>query len=82
LGDILAIEETEWLAVIGRALAQLCLDAGPAKDKSISDKAHFLEALGLDHEDVAEMLDSTPASVRELLRQRKGAKKRGKKKRK
>jgi CRP-like cAMP-binding protein len=75
-----------WLPIIGRALAQLCLQAGQTGAMTIAEKARFLEALGLDRKDVADMLGTTAASVTELLRQaknrKKGAKARGAKKKK
>jgi hypothetical protein len=46
--------------------------------KNMSEKARFLEGLGLDRKDVAGMLGTTSASITEQLRQaknkRKGAK--------
>jgi hypothetical protein len=71
----MAEQQTDWPAVIGRALAQFSLDAGPAKDGGIAEKARFLEALGLSRPDIAAMLNSTAASVTELLRQAKSKKK-------
>jgi CRP-like cAMP-binding protein len=74
----MADQQVDWLAVIGRSLAQFSLDAGPARDKNLAEKAKFLEALGLPRNDVAEMLGTTYASISELLRQaknKKGAKK-------
>jgi hypothetical protein len=60
--------EQIWLPVIGRALAFLCLHAADKGSKTISEKAVFLSGLGVEAEDCARMLDTTPASVRELLR--------------
>lgn len=75
-----------WLPIIGRALAQLCLQGGETESMTIADKARFLEALGMDRKDVAAMLGTTYASVTELLRQaknrKKGAKGRGTRKKK
>ena len=68
----------QWLPVIGRSLAHLCLKAEEANIKNIADKARFLEALGLDRKDVADMLGSTYASISELLRLAKNKKKGGK----
>jgi len=79
----MAEQQTDWLAVIGRALAQYSLDGGPAANKTLAEKARFLEALGLPRGDVAEMLGTTTASISELLRQakaKKGARKNGGKK--
>lgn len=73
-------EQTDWPAVIGRALAQYSLDAGPAKDGDVTDKARFLAALGLSKPDIAAMLNSTPNSIGVLLRRKKKAKRNGSKK--
>ena len=70
----MAEQQTDWPAVIGRALAQFSLDAGPVRDKKLADKARFLEALGLPRTDVAAMLGTTNASITELLRQAKNKK--------
>jgi len=77
-------QQTDWMAVIGRSLAQFSLDSGPAKEKTLAEKARFLEALGLPRSDVASMLNTSNASITELLRQakqKKGGKRNGKKKR-
>ena len=73
----MADQQTDWPAVIGRALAQFSLDAGPAKDGDVGDKARFLAALGLAKEDIAAMLHSTPNSIGVLLRRKKKAKRNG-----
>jgi hypothetical protein len=71
-------EAYQWLAVIGRSLAYLCLQAGELKDKQLADKAKFLLALGVDRKEAAGMLGTTYGSVSETLsrvsRKRKGAK--------
>jgi plasmid maintenance system antidote protein VapI len=43
--------------------------------KTLAEKARFLEGLGLDRKDVAEMLGTTYASITELMRQAKNKKK-------
>ncbi len=68
-----------WLPVIGRALSYLCMHNADMGGKTKAEKARFLEALGLERKDVAEMLGTTYASITELMRQakkksRKGAK--------
>ena len=73
--------EQIWLPVIGRALAYICLHNAGMDNKTIAEKAMFLEGLGLDLKDVADMLGTSLASVRELLRVAKNkSKKRGPKK--
>lgn len=68
-----------WLPVIGKALAHLCMHNADMENKTLAEKARFLGGLGLDRKDVAEMLGTTEASIRELMRQaqnrKKGAKK-------
>jgi hypothetical protein len=72
----------QWVPVIGRSLAYLCLTTGQVKDGSLGQKAGFLEALGIERKEVAAMLGTTTASITETLskakRGKKGAKKRGK----
>ena len=69
-----------WLPVIGRALSYLCMHNADMGSKAKGEKARFLEAIGLERKDVAEMLGTTYASITELMSQakkknRKGAKK-------
>ena len=69
-----------WPAVTARCLAYLCLKNSPYANKPILEQAAFLEKLGLPMEDRAGVIGSTPASLRELARQkakRKGARKSG-----
>ena len=79
--------EQVWLPVIGRALAYLCLHNVGIDKKTIAEKATFLEGLGLDRRDTADMLGTSHASVTELLRvaknksKKKGSKKNAAKKR-
>lgn len=70
----------QWVPVIARSLAYLCIQVGELKDKSLADKAAFLEAAGIERKDVAAMLGTTYASVTETLSKAKRTKKGGKKK--
>lgn len=75
------IEESNWIAVIGRSLAYLCLKNANLGSSSLVEQAAFLEKLGLPHEDQAAVIGSTTASLRELQRQakkKKGGSKSGK----
>lgn len=74
--------QTEWLSIIGKSLAHLCINTVMPDTATLGDKAHFLERLGLERKDVAEILNTTPASVTELLRlkRNKGSAKNVKKK--
>ena len=64
-----------WAPVIARSLARIALVASKMEEKSISEKAAFLQSLGMEKTEIASMLGSSPASIAELLRQRskKGA---------
>jgi hypothetical protein len=70
---------TDWLAVIGKCLAYLCLEEArkqePKKLDTVGKKVEFLKAMGLPKDDAAYAAGSTPASVNELARQQ--AKKKG-----
>jgi len=73
----------QWLPVIAKSLAHLCLQYGDLKDKTLADRALFLEALGIERKEVAAMLGTTAASITEMLRvkrNKKGPKKRATKK--
>ncbi len=50
-----AVEQV-WLPVIGRALAYICMHNSSLGGKTIAEKAQFLQGLGLDVNDAAEML--------------------------
>lgn len=63
-------ETQQWAPVIARSLARIALHMAELDGKSISDRAAFLQGLGLDKDEIAPMLGTSPASVAELLRQR------------
>jgi hypothetical protein len=74
-------EETDWMAVIGRALSYLCLEHArketPGKFDTVQKKVDFLLDMGLPKDAAAYVAGSSPASVAELARQqraKKGAK--------
>ena len=67
----------KWIPVIARSLAYLCIQAGELKDKSLGDKAAFLEAAGIERKDVAAMLGTTYGSISETLSKAKRSKKGG-----
>jgi hypothetical protein len=66
---------TEWLPVIGKALAYLCLQEAQRKDPKKLDtvlkQVKFLEGLGLSRKDAAEAAGSSAESVRVMHHQRK-----------
>lgn len=70
-------DDFNWSAVIARSLAYLSLKNSPHADKSLLEQAHFLGKLGLPIEDRAAIIGSTPASLRELSRQAKVKKAKG-----
>lgn len=57
-------DETEWLAVIGRSLAFLCLCEADLRDKELLPQASLLESLGLSRKDAATILGTTSESLR------------------
>jgi hypothetical protein len=62
----------EWLAVIGRSLAFLCLGQADLRDKGLVPQVKLLEALGLSRKEAAQLLNTTDKSLSELLRRSKG----------
>jgi len=76
-------ETNEWLAVIGRSLAFLCLAHADLRDKELATQGKFLESLGLSRKEAAALLGTSYASLTELIRQaskKKGGKRAGAKK--
>ncbi len=57
-------EETDWLAVIGRSLALLCLCEADLRDKDLLSQVTLLESLGLARKDAAAILGTTTESLR------------------
>jgi hypothetical protein len=62
--------ETDWLAVIGRALSYLCLEharkEAPGKFDSVQKKVDFLIDMGLPRDAAAYVAGSSPESVAKL----------------
>jgi hypothetical protein len=76
-------QQSDWLGVIGRSLAFLCLVQADLRDKDLAPQASFLEALGVSRRESARLLGTSEDSLRVLMRRAKGAKKgasRGKRK--
>lgn len=59
--------ETDWQAVIAKALAFLCLDKADLRSAKVAEQAAFLECLGLPRSDVARLLNSSEDSLRKLM---------------
>jgi hypothetical protein len=68
---------SNWSAVIARCLAYLCLKNSKYADAQLLEQAKFLARLGLPARDRADVLGSSPDSLRVLSRL--ATKKRGKK---
>jgi len=62
-------EGADWLAVIARTLAYLCLHSSEQRDKRLLDQSDFLSRFGLSRKECARVLGTTEASLNELARQ-------------
>jgi hypothetical protein len=74
----------EWLSVIGRSLAFLCLVKASIRDKDLATQARFLIALGLSRKEVATLLGTSEGSLKVSLHhasKKKGGKRGSTKKR-
>ena len=60
-------DEAQWLGVIGRSLAFLCLAQADLRDKNLATQATFLEGLGMKRQDVATLLGANPKTLYEVL---------------
>lgn len=72
-----------WLAVIGRSLAFLCLAQTDLRDKDLATQGQFLQSLGLSRKDAAALLGTSDGSLKVLLHlasKKKGGKRGGTKK--
>jgi hypothetical protein len=67
-------DETKWMAIIARCLAFLCLDKADLRTEKISAQAEFLERLGLNRHDSAQILNTSAESLRVLARLHKDKK--------
>jgi hypothetical protein len=78
-------DNNEWLPVIARSLAFLCLAQADLRDKDLATQGVFLETLGLSRKEAAALLGTSYASLTELIRQsnkkKGGARGRSKKRR-
>jgi hypothetical protein len=79
MADATPDDATRWLAVIGKALAYLCLakevEQKPEKyERNLRAKVKFLQGLGLSQKDAAEAAGSTAETVRVMQYDRKQAK--------
>ncbi|MDQ3956132.1 MAG: hypothetical protein M3285_11360 [Actinomycetota bacterium] len=67
-------EEVDWTAVIGRALAFLCVRQADLEKATLVEQADFLERFGIPRAQAADILGTTPKSLSELDRRRKAPK--------
>lgn len=74
-------EETDWTAVIARALAFMCLDAADLRDKELVFQANLLMSLGLSRADAAGLLGTSADSLR-VMQSRAGKASKGAKRKK
>jgi len=75
-------DQEQWLAVIARSLAYLCIHATDLRDAELAPKALLLESVGLTRRDIAALLNTTEESVRVTVHVAKRGRKRGGRKRK
>jgi DNA-directed RNA polymerase specialized sigma24 family protein len=61
------IDESPWVAVIGRALALLCMKQ-ELGEVPATEKAIFLNSLGVPSEEIAAILGTTVNSVGNMIR--------------
>ena len=73
-------DETNWMAVIARCLAFLCLEKADLRTDKVGVQAQFLQRLGLGRGDAAKILNTSDDSLRVLARREKRGGKRGPKK--
>ena len=76
-----ADQQSDWVAVIGRSLAFLCLSEADLRDKDLAQQADLLQALGLSRADAARVLGTSADSLRVLQSRARSSKRksRGKK---
>ena len=74
------VKSIEWLEVIGKSLANICLREAqrdsPEKFKTILKQVKFLQGLGLSRKHAAEAAGSTDRSVGEMQSRRRERKRR------
>jgi hypothetical protein len=60
-------QNNEWLSVIGKSLAFLCIHSTDLKDKGMAEQANFLKGLGMSNDNIAALLTTSESSIRGLL---------------
>jgi hypothetical protein len=72
----------QWLAIIGKSLAFLCLAQADLRDKDLATQGRFLERLGIPRTEAAKLIGTSYASltVAFSLAAKKKGRKRGRKK--
>jgi hypothetical protein len=56
--------QEQWIGVIARALAYLCVHSTDLREADLTSKALLLESFGLSRPDIALLLNSTEDAVR------------------
>jgi hypothetical protein len=59
--------ETQFLAILAKSVAYLCISSSDLRNASIGDKAKFLRSLGFADRDVASLLNTSENSIRVLI---------------
>jgi len=67
------------LVLISRTLGTIALRFAPSRPRTLSERAHFLGALGFDRNEVAAILTTTAASVSVRLSERRAGKRKKRK---
>lgn len=69
-------QDTDWRAVIGRALCYLCLHESGLKEDDLTTQAKLMDRFGLPRAEVARLLGTSAESLRVTLA--RASKKKGK----
>lgn len=64
-------QQPDWLPIIGRAMALLCLDAEELRSAPLVDQWFLLERLGVPRDEAAAILGTSTESLRVSVHQRK-----------
>ena len=70
-------DTTDWLSVVGKSLAFLCLSEADLRDKGLLPQGDLLQALGLSREDAARILGTSSETLRVRQAQAKARKAKG-----
>jgi hypothetical protein len=68
------VPETDWTAVIARALGFLCVHQAGMQDETLLKQAEFLARFGIPRSEAAGLLGTSEKSLNEMERQQKARK--------